>query len=388
MFDPKMHEERTIAIIGGGPAGSATALSLVNSLTGCEASQTDRCQVHIFNTEHPTTHRFGESIPPAATPVLKRLGVQQIVEEGDDHLVCPGSVSVWNSDTPGHNDFFWDIVGYGYHLDRARFDEQMLTAAKRSACVTVHQGWRLTSATKQSVGMELGFSVSGRANKTIKADFVVDATGKAANFARRLDVARNTFDEVIFLCCMFDMPEGASMLSHSFVEAVPEGWWYAACLPNNKVVMTFCTDVEGMKANCWDEPDQWLGLLRQTKWLHKKIPNALLHTPPSSHQITIQVASSTILSAVCGNGWLAVGDAASSYDPITSAGITKAMMQGELAGQAISAALFEGKPEALQGYQTRVFDDFNQYVSLRNQLYSSETRFTKSRFWLKRLGHA
>jgi flavin-dependent dehydrogenase len=389
-----LRDKKTIAIIGGGPAASATALSLMNSLSGPEAPRTSCCAVHIFCDDNHDCVRIGETIPPAATPILRRLNLQHLIEDNGDHLVCPGSISLWNSDIPGHNDFMLDVVGRGYHLDRQKFDRQLLSEAE-SAGVKVHRGWRLTGAREVDDRLQLDFSTAGNddsaagtaepGNRVI-ANFAVDATGKPAAFARRLDVARNTFDEVLFLCGLFDLPENTDMLPLTFVEAVEHGWWYMARLPQNKMIVTFCTDAEAVKAHQWQSAERWLQLLQQTKWLQQNMPASILREPASALNIIIQAAPSAILSAVCGPSWLAVGDAASSYDPITSAGITKALAHGELAGSAIATWLAAGSPDGLKDYQARVFDDFNEYTRVRSLLYRSETRFPKSLFWQKRLG--
>lgn len=385
-------QPRVIAIIGGGPAGAATALSLQQSLAAAQAEQPLSYQIHLFNMDRNggnagdsrSLTRVGESIPPAATPVLKRLGIEALVKQSNIHVVCPGSISLWNSNKPEHNDFMLDLDGLGYHLDRVKFDAQLLERAAQSG-VELHQGWRLAGVNEVAGSKHLNFTVEGKAAPSIAADYVVDATGNGSVFTRSMNVCRNTFDDVIFLSAFVAIPEGEKILPHTFVEAVEQGWWYAARLPNNKMIITFCTDRQNIKQDSWNEPKQWLALLKQTKWLRKNVPASLFN---SSEAIAIGIhsAPSSLLSAVCGADWLAVGDAASCYDPITSAGITKALMHGELAGAAIARLLTQQNTEAVLDYQQHVFADFNRYADLRNQLYRSENRFTDSGFWRRRLG--
>ncbi len=379
MFDVLKTSKKVIAIIGGGPAASATALSLLKGLDKADAGYA----VHIFDAAHQADIRVGESIPPAATPVLMRLGLSHVLDEG--HMCCPGSMSLWNDDQPGYNDFMMDASGRGYHLNRAKFDKQLLAEAYCKG-VTIHQGWRLTGAAGSEHGSRLVFSTADKGEQMVQADFVVDATGKPAAFARRMNVARNTLDEVVFLCALFDIAGEEDIPAHTLVEAVPEGWWYAARLPEGKMIVTFCTDADVMKQGRLQQFDKWQTLLRNTKWLQEKLPAGVLTAASDKIEIHIQSAPSAILSAVCGPNWLAVGDAASSYDPITSAGITKALMQAEQAGSAITAHVVGNDTEALQAYQARVFEDFNAYVKLRHQLYGGESRFADATFWRRRLG--
>jgi len=386
-YIPVNEERKTVAIIGGGPAASATAISLIGTTLGQEVESTRSFDVHIFSAlgmEALTNKTYvGESIPPAATSIMKQLKVHHLLDNTEDHIPCPGSISLWNNDVEGHNDFFMDPMGFGYHLDRRKFDHQLLDQAKKAGA-NVHRGWRFNHVDEETGKYALTFSVQGRPRKLVKIDFVVDASGRSSAFVRRLGVARNTFDEVLFVNCTFDLSDDAVVLDHSFVEAVSDGWWYAARIPNNKLIVTLCTDISTIKVNGFQNPAKWLALLKQTKWISKAIPSEILDKDPFSLDIIMHAASSSILSAVCGGNWLAVGDAASSYDPITSAGITKALIQGEMAGKAIKNLISGSHEMAVQNYQESVFDDFNRFVKLRDELYKSETRFPTSPFWQRR----
>lgn len=374
----------TVAVIGGGPAGSASALSLLQQLEHTHGNAPHQHQVHIFDAKTKPSIRIGETIPPAATEVLNRLHASHLINEGDAHTECPGSISQWNSDQPAHNDFFLDLVGKGYHLNRNLFDEQLLEHALLMGA-KLHRGWRLGATEAIGQQWRLRFQRSRPLQTAVDADFVVDASGKSAAFCRRLNVFRNICDEVIFICAIIELDSSDQILPHTFVESVPEGWWYAAKLPHNKMVITFCTDKADLKTYRWDNPERWLGLLRNSQWMQKNLPKSLLETTPEQISLIKEYAPSSLLSAVCGNNWLAVGDAASSCDPITSAGITKSLIQGEHAGKAI-AGLITGDKSALTNYQQQVFADFSQYIGVRNSLYRSEQRFTDQPFWRRRYG--
>jgi len=361
---------RIIAIIGGGPAGSATALSLLRS------GQHD---VRLFNARQHSKIKIGESIPPAATPVLKRLGVSHFLSE-KIHKACSGSVSIWGTDTPGYNDFWLNPVGKGFHLDRNQFDQQLYQAAQ-SRGARCFDGWRLHSVVRQASGFELLFQFDSGKEKSVRADFVVDASGQVACFARRLGVARNVLDEVISLCAIFPLEKNVKMSNRTFAEAVENGWWYAACLPGDRVIVSLTSDAGIIREQGLNDPGKWHQQLHKTRGLKDWLPSALLQQLP---ELQIKVAPSAILSRVTGTNWLAVGDAASSYDPLTSAGITKALMQGEQAGMAIARVCQEADNQAVDDYQDMVFNQFSQYVSLRNKLYRAENRYCQRPFWQRR----
>ncbi len=363
-------QARTVAIIGGGPAGSATALSLL---------QSGKHDVHLFNARQRSKIKIGESIPPAATPVLERLGISHFLSE-KIHLACSGSVSIWGAGTLGHNDFWLNPVGRGFHLDRNQFDSQLYREAQFQGA-QCFDDWRLHSVAQQTSGFELRFQLENGEEKIVNADFVVDASGQSACFARRLGVVRNVLDEVIFLCAIFPLEKNVQMSNRTFAEAVENGWWYAARLPGERVIVSLTSDANTIKEQELNHPEKWNQQLHKTRGLKDWLPSGLLQQIP---ELQIKVAPSAILSCVIGTNWLAVGDAASSYDPLTSAGITKALMQGEQAGLAIDHAWREKDPQALYSYQDTVFDQFSQYAALRQQLYLAETRYHHQPFWQRR----
>src|SRR6187549_1177938 len=101
-----------VAVVGGGPAGAATALAL---------RRRGVADVLLVEAGDYRGVRFGESVPPDLRLPLDALGLwTSFVAQG--HEPCLGSCSVWGSAQPGYNDFLFNPHGHGWHLDRARFD--------------------------------------------------------------------------------------------------------------------------------------------------------------------------------------------------------------------------------------------------------------------------
>jgi flavin-dependent dehydrogenase len=280
-------------------------------------------------------------------------------------------------------------VGRGYHLDRAGFDADLLERAGSLGC-RLEPGWHLRSVKVHGQGYRLGFSPSsgpaaGQITRWAEADFVVDASGIGAAFARRLGVARNRFDEVISLCALYRLPEdGDGAPAYTLVQTGELGWWYAARLPHRKAIVSLCTDAETLKQDGLAEPAAWHRAFSASGWLARECRRqfgACLGVPG---RLQPKAAPSAILSAVVGERWLAVGDAASSYDSMSSAGITKALIHAGMAGKALADWLRDGSRSLLDAYQTRVFDDFNTYLSLHQAHYRSETGYPRSGFWRRR----
>src|SRR5207247_861371 len=77
----------------------------------------------------------------------------------------------------------------------------------------------------------------------------------------------------------------------------------------------------------------------------------------------LQASGSALLDRLTGHGWLAVGDAAASYDPLSSHGIATALATGCDAADALLAA-WRGDREAITEYEDRVRSSYEHYLLL------------------------
>jgi len=113
-----------VVILGGGPAGAVAALALAQA----------GLAVAVLERSDYDAPRFGETLPPNAAPLLRRLGVWEPFLLAK-HERSPGIVSVWSHEEPHENDFIFNPYGNGWHLDRRRFDEMLMTAAVERGAV-------------------------------------------------------------------------------------------------------------------------------------------------------------------------------------------------------------------------------------------------------------
>ena len=81
--------------------------------------------------------RIGETVPPTIMQPLIGLGVHDEFLAGG-HIAAPGTVVCWGDDEPWETDSIANPYGHGWHLDRARFDAMLLTAAVRAGA-QMHQ---------------------------------------------------------------------------------------------------------------------------------------------------------------------------------------------------------------------------------------------------------
>jgi flavin-dependent dehydrogenase len=100
----------------------------------------------------------------------------------------------------------------------------------------------------------------------------------------------------------------------------------------------------------------------------------------------VRSTNSRLLNPITGPNWLAVGDAASRFDPLSSQGIVKALRSGIFASYAIGDLLVRSDPTGLRRYQHYITEEFRSYTQTRAKYYGQEQRWPQSPFWRRRHG--
>jgi flavin-dependent dehydrogenase len=360
-----------VAILGGGPAGCATALSLL-------AAGLDPAEIVLIEASRYERDRIGESVPPDCRRLLAELGVLESFL-GQDHEPSHGSASSWGSDALGYNDFVFHPSGHGWHLDRRRFDA-WLAAEVRARGVEAELGLRFLDVIEHGPTEALLALGDARGEQVrVRTRFVVDATGARSLYARRRGAQRRGLDRLVSVAAFFRLPAGAQFMARTLLEAVEYGWWYTACLPDRRIAVALATSHGLFKQHRFDRPRAWLQALVGTR----HVIGQLAACEPEAGSLSVCTAPSFMLARAIGDHWLAVGDAASAYDPISSQGIFKALGEGLSAGRTI-AEFLAGRSDALADHQQDVEQRFHAYARQRAHYYAQEQRWPDSPFWRER----
>ena len=365
-------QEYEAVVLGGGPAGCVAALSLGKGGAG---------RVLLADADDGTALRIGESIPPESSFVLRQLGLWEGFAAAA-HEPCFGSLSCWGSSVVGYNDFVYNVHGTGWHLDRRRFDGQ-LAAAAQAAGVQVRRGLRFAGiARREDDGFEIQLA-SATGSCRVRAGSVIDATGGRASFARAMGVRRMFHDRLTCIVGLIDVPEALELTRMTMLEATSYGWWYAARVGPTRVVAALASDAELARAGDFCSAATWTGLLRATEILSSELDGPA--AGPES--LVVRVAPCGVLERACGPRWAAAGDAASSYDPLSSQGIHSALQDGMRAAAYVASALSGGETDA-EEYTDAVHARFAAYVANRDYFYGLERRWPGSSFWRQRRARA
>lgn len=347
-----------VLIAGAGPAGAVAAWVLA------------RCgrRVLLADDGLSTKPRVGESLPGAARPILRDLGLLYLVES-DAHLPSYGNISAWGTSELIATDFIRDPNGPGWHLDRTRFDADLGQAAQKAGAILYPS--RVRSVTTKMNGWHIHF-----ADREIETRWFIDATGRSARLVRSIDVRRQRDDSLVALYT-WARPAETDTDTRTLVEAAPYGWWYTARLPLAARVVVLHVDGDEA-ASILQTPGAWSTLLSRTVYVSDVLAGATFNDNLYSTE-----ACGARLDHFAGEGWVAVGDAALSFDPLASQGILNAMYTGMKAGQAVHAAL-NGAPDQAIVY-TRQLENIRQaYLQHHRAYYQLENRWPDEPFWARR----
>jgi flavin-dependent dehydrogenase len=338
-----------VAVIGGGPAGSIVSLCLARR----------GWRVALFEATEFEDPRYGETLPPEINPVLRELGLWDAFQSLSP-IETRGIISAWGSPIPAEQDFLLNPFGCGWHIDRNRFDEMLcLKAADAGAQLFLKS---------RAAPLDL---LAG-----VKADFLVDASGRNG---LRIEAGYSREDDDALIAIVLQVRNAGNGVSsaprdtRTCIESTRSGWWYSARLRDETIAMFFADP--GEYTNEGISPREQLADAPSTR-------GRLEHGSVVRSQV-VRVSSSC-RKQIFGPGWMAVGDSASSFDPLSGRGIFKALRQGALAAEAIDARLRGNDDAPMSEYALLVRREFDDYVRQRRQFYAGERRWLDQTFWRAR----
>lgn len=357
-----------VVIVGGGPAGSAAAITLARAGR----------RVLLAEAVSQVPFKIGESLPPSAYPLLRDLGVAARVAEAG-HLPCPGIVTAWGGERLEERDFIRELHGSGLHLDRPRFDAD-LRAAAAEAGAEVRLGCLFSRLQRSSPAgpWELFFACPGETLEA-RASWVIDATGRRALIASQSGAMGTDDDALVALCTVVDAQAGGGD-ARTFIEAAQEGWWYSALLPRGSRLLAFFTDADLPAASTLSEPGAFTRALIDTRYIGD---TAGVLDGARLGRVRRFPACSVSRHAFGGSGWLAVGDATLAFDPLSSQGMFHALYTGLRGAQTVLAAL-GGDIAALPAWTERLLAVHAAYRRHLASCYAAETHWAEAPFWRRR----
>ena len=318
-------KEFDVAIVGAGPAGSSTAITLAQK--GYRVALIDRA---VF----PRDKLCGDFLNPINWPVLDQLDVS------DDILARPhAKISTFRMTAAAGAEAIsaLPVQGerqFGLGLRRFQLDHALLERAKRVG-VSVNQGVKMRGVDKDSHGWCLDMDRSGDLSPA-RAKFLVGADGRNSWVARQLGVTSHRTKPSSSVGFEIQL-KNVRTVRHS-VEIHQFAGGYAGLVRVDEDPVNLCFTVRQSR----------LGRAVSFENLRQN----LLCGNPFLQALLVDAKPASPLRSVwpvyfprrkCfGAGFLLVGDAARVTEPVTGEGIYLALRSGQLAATTIAAALREG----------------------------------------------
>lgn len=371
--------EADILIIGAGVAGCTAAIALAGSH-----------RVVLVDKLAEPAERIGECLPPAGRRILRRLNLLEEFEKdaaGEVRaLKSMGMRSYWGTGSAQITDHLRNPDGHGWHLDRRAFERSLRETAlqrgvqgcwpaKLQSTRYENGRWHVTAADDQAP--------SGNAVYHFETKFVIDASGRSSHFARKKGLARNHFDKLV--ACWAVLPD-REQNKMGTISACEKGWWYTAALPGRKRVLALQTDADLLDRAAVKSADGFTGLARTD-------PHVAAILERSGGEIDYRgtvAANSTCLARVAGRQWAALGDAAMSFDPLSSQGMFNAMagaMQlADLVRETgcIDNPAAENTERFYTTYTGQMAQIWQHYLYHKHVFYGRERRWKEAEFWKRR----
>ncbi len=355
-----------LVVVGGGPAGAACAI----------AAQLAGLRVALCDDSDEQLWKVGESLPGAVLRTLRRLqiaGPEQLLEPGERER-CAANVSAWGSEHWTYQDALRNPEGGGWHVLRHRFDTALRRHATQLGVERLHA--RVSSSRYDDVTRRIVARMGRPEGAALAARFLVDATGRRAFIARQLGVQRRrlSFQSAI-VGWLRHPPSDVERTTRS--RSVQDGWWYTARLPQGARVIAF-HGLPATIAALIKRPSTFAERCNAAELLSYPITSDDWLLPPRTSDASVRLGEQ-----LAGRRWIAVGDAALSFDPLSSQGVLFALYSGIRAAEAIASCL--ARPgcgdRLLAEYSAKVHAVLASNQHARRLLYSSEQRFANADYW-------
>jgi flavin-dependent dehydrogenase len=325
----------------------------------------------LLDRDAAPADRIGETLPAAARRLLGALGLWEGFLS-DGHSLCHARRSVWGGGDPITLDAMCDPDGPGWRLDRRRFEGRLrAAAADRGALLLAPanadrveragEGWRIAAGETE-----------------IEARLLIDASGRGARPLRAFAGAPVSADRLI--CAWLHAPLHEEAAEVTYTESAEDGWWYSAPLPDGRRLIAFHTDSDLARGGGASFPLVERALAAPD--LAAAVADADLG---KAGPLRLCAAHGARLAGAAGPGWLAIGDAAMSFDPLSSQGLFHALYTGMKGGEA-AARMLAGEDEAGPAFAASLEPVWEAYEFHRALYYGMERRWPEAPFWRRRPG--
>jgi flavin-dependent dehydrogenase len=358
-------------VVGGGPAGCATATTL---------AQHHR-RVLVLEREKFPRYHIGESLIPFTYHALERLGMipklrqSAFTKKYSVQFVSPSGRA--SQPFYFYNRYDRETVAQTWQVLRSEFDQMMVDNARQQG-VEVREEVEVVELLKDG-NRHVGVRARSKDGHeyTVHAPVTVDATGREAiaatrNAWRRGDPKLNKVAVWTYYDNALRDPgidEGGTTVAF-----IPnKGWFWYIPQANNRVSVGVVSDGKYLTRDGVKDPKTIFHReVKENRWIEEHLAPG---TGCGEYWLT---AEYTFRSQYCADdGLVLVGDAYGFLDPVFSSGLMLALKSGVLAADAIHDALMAGDVSAgrFSGYSETMSASVENMRKLVYAFYDTNVSF-------------
>lgn len=385
----------TVGIIGGGPAGAATAAYLAKAGCSCVVFEGD-----LFPRPH-----VGESLVPSSTRVFKELGFLDQMDQAGFPLkygaawTASSNSSIYQHDWEGlEANSYADVrfneraqAGvdrpYTFHVDRAKFDTMLLQHAHNLGA-KVYEGVRVNRVDFSDANMPRILFSMGQQEYGVNVRMVVDASGRRTLLGNqlKLKVKDPVFDQYA-VHAWFENYDRSVLTTKTeqnnyiFVHFLPitNSWIWQIPITETITSIGVVTQKKHFAKSKVEREEFFWQCLQSRPELYEGL-RAAKQIRPFKEEGDYSYA----MQQICGDNFVLVGDAARFVDPIFSTGVSIALNSARFASGDILKAAERGSftRDNFSTFETtlrRGTRNWHEFISVYYRLNVLFTAFVQDR---------
>jgi len=329
-----------------------------------------KCIPHLLLDRRTTRKQLalGETLPPSALPLLQSLGLLDLFESNSLHRTN-GYHSAWGSTAiTDHNFFFNSPFQYGLKINKQSLEQELEDLTSEN--ILRFEKMNTIRLSERGVTVEIQ-------NDVIGAKCLVEATGRNRAVLKLLNVDSRECDQLTSYSCHLPRRVHPKITHNVFVESFEHGWGIVSGLSDEVQVMSlFSRQCVGIQKELKDY-SCWPAILSETAHLRDFLYDG------AGIKVVGGDAGSSRAAKLAGKCWLATGDAAIAFDPLSSHGITNAVYTAHRAAEAITHYLSDTHAKHFRQYADSLSAIFATYLGTRHDLYRRERRWPRAAFWIQ-----
>lgn len=253
------------------------------------------------------------------------------------------------------------------------------------------RGWQVELAQLSDIllrcAVDAGVHIQHDAADSMHCDhaFMLDCTGRSGVMARAKDLRRyHAGPRTIALTAEWRTGRAWSVPddTHTIVESYGDGWmWSVPIAPGVRHVAAMVDPQRSDLARGGSAADVYRTEVTKTREFKRLLADSAVQAGPWGFD-----ASTYGARAYAGDGWLLVGDAASFIDPLSSAGVKKALASAWIAAVVTHTCLVKPsmQPHALAFFEAREREVERHYAAASRAFLRDAARGHHQAFWAGR----